>query len=457
MPFIPITVEGLRIGLYIRLECSWWNHPFAKSKFKVTSQNEIKTIKGIPKVKLFYDPELSDPEEGPELEMAPGVSDTAVGKPTQESHEREEEAIRREQVQTCEEHTAELQKTSYLYQQVFLQTKLALKRISDGHVAGTKTAEQVVHSLIHSLNKPETSMAIIDILASSKTDNPFIAHALNVCVVSLLVGKEYHLEDDELYALGLAGLLHDLGKQNFPTMLRMKRVGLTNGEQQEWSGHPDLGKGAVERFPAIPAATAQAVYQHHERLDGSGFPLGLQGDDISFFAQVVMAADEYDHLCHQADQAKSLTPAEALSYLYDQYIVDKLSAVSDMIQQMMNENDDASNATGIPADGDGNGIDSLQTKAELSEEVIVSMVRALGVYPPGSCVELTNGSMGLVTAVNFEERTKPCVMIYNLGVPRKEAKVIDLINNDELSIVHSIRPQHLPREVHAYFFSGRPV
>jgi len=298
---------------------------------------------------------------------------------------------------------------------------------------------------------------MIDILASSKTDDPFSAHALNVCVVSLLVGMEYHLDNDELYALGLAGLLHDLGKQNFPPMLRVKRVGLTKGEQQEWSGHPDLGKGAVERFPAIPAATAQAVYQHHERLDGSGFPLGIQGDDISFFAQVVMAADEYDHLCHQADQAKSLTPAAALSYLYDTYTVEKLTAVSDMIQQMMHENDDASNATGIPADGDGNGIDSLQTKAELSEEVIVSMVRALGVYPPGSCVELTNGSMGLVTAVNFEERTKPCVMIYKLGVPRKEAKVIDLINNDELSIVHSIRPQHLPREVHAYFFSGRPV
>ncbi len=455
MPFIPITVEGLRIGLYIRLECSWWNHPFAKNKFKIISLKEIKTLKGIRKVKLFYDPELSDPEEEPELETAPGASDKAVAAPTQDDRDRKEEDIRKEQVQACEEHTAEIQKVSYLYQQVLAQTKIAMKRISDGHAAGIKSGDQVVISLLHSLNKPETSMAMIDILAFSQADDPFMAHALNVCIVSILVGKEYHLQDDELYALGLAGLLHDLGKQNFPSMLRMKRSGLTKGERQEWLGHPDLGKAAVGRFSAIPAATVQAVYQHHERLDGSGFPLGLQGDEISFFAQVVMAADEYDHLCHQADPSKSLTPAEALSYLYDHYIVDKLMAVSDMIQQRINENDDASNATGIPADGDGNGPDILPGKAELSEEVIVSMVRALGVYPPGSLVELTNGSMGLVTGVNPEERTKPCVMICLPSVPRKEARVVDLTNEEELAIVHSIRPQHLPRDVYAYFFSGR--
>ena len=113
--------------MYIRLECSWWNHPLARSKFTVISQKEIKTIKDIRKVKLFYDPELSDPEEEPELETAPGAPDTAVGVPTQEDREQEEEDIRKEQLQACKEHTAELQKTSYLYQQMFTQTRLAMK------------------------------------------------------------------------------------------------------------------------------------------------------------------------------------------------------------------------------------------------------------------------------------------------------------------------------------------
>jgi len=74
--------------LYIRLECSWWNHPLARSKFTVISQKEIKTIKGIRKVKLFYDPELSDPEEEPEIETVPGAPDTAVGGPIQEDRRK---------------------------------------------------------------------------------------------------------------------------------------------------------------------------------------------------------------------------------------------------------------------------------------------------------------------------------------------------------------------------------
>jgi len=455
MAFIPITVEGLRIGLYIRLECSWWNHPFAKSKFKIVSEKEIKTIKGIGKVKLFYDPDLSDPEEEDSNKAAQDGSEAAVLEPTELDREREEENLRKAQVQACEDHMAELQKASYLYQQVIAQTKISMKRISDGHAAGIKSADQVVSTLIHSLNKPDSSIAMIDIMTSLRSDDdPFLVHGLNVCIVSLMVGREYQLGEDDLHALGLAGLLHDLGKQNFPSMYRMKRSGLSKNEQQEWFKHPDYGGKMVERFSAIPKATVQAVYQHHERLDGSGFPLGIQSDDISFFAKIIMAADEYDHLCHQAVQSKSLAPAEALSYLYDHYIVDKLTAVGDKINHLMDEPDLESNATGNSVKDDGNGEDSSLPTAELSEEVVVSMVRALGVYPPGSVVELTNGFMGLVVGVNSEERTKPSVMMCTPDLPRNEARVIDLAQ-DEISIVHSVRPQNLPQHVHDYLYSGR--
>jgi hypothetical protein len=168
-----------------------------------------------------------------------------------------------------------------------------------------------------------------------------------------------------------------------------------------------------------------------------------------------MVADEYDHLCHQADQSKSLTPAEALSRLYDHYIMKNLMTVRDRIDGMMNENVLEPNVAGTPVEGNGTGEHTIQDKAEFSEEIVVSMVRALGVYPPGSLVELTNGSMGLVTGVNSEERTKPCVMVCFPGVPRKEARIIDLTHDDQLSIVQNIRPQHLPQDVHEYFFSNR--
>ncbi|MDA0738920.1 MAG: DUF3391 domain-containing protein [Nitrospirae bacterium] len=455
MAFIPLKIGDLRIGLYIKLECSWWNHPFAKNKFKVTSKKEIATIKGMRKVTLFYDPELSDPEEVVTVETVAEIPESINGGPNQEELERQEEELRKEQIQACEDHTAELQKASYLYQQAIAQTKIAIKRISDGHAAGIKSADQVVSTLIHSLNSPGTSMAIIDIMTSSEAGDPFLAHALNVCIVSVLVGKEYQLDETDLYALGLAGLLHDVGKQNFPTMLRDKHFGLTKMEHQEWVKHPTLGHGVLERFPSIPEAAVLAVHQHHERLDGSGFPLGLQGDDISFFAKILMAADEYDHLCHQADHSKNLTPAEALSYLYDHYIVDKLMAVSDTINNLMNEGlVESKSVEDSSAKEEAVAAEQVSENAELSEEVVVYMVRALGVYPPGSFVELTNGAVGLVTGVSTEERTKPCVMICTPNVPRQEARVVDLAK-DEIAIVHSIRPQHLPKHVQHYLLAGR--
>jgi len=456
MAFIPLKKGELRIGLYIKLECSWWNHPFAKSKFKITSKKEINTIKGMRKVTLFYDPELSDPEEQSPEEIMVETLEAGDTEPSQEERERQEEAIRMEQIQACVEHTAELQKASYLYQQSISQTKIALKRISDGHAAGIKSADQVVSTVIHSLNSPGTSMAIIDILTSSETEDPFLAHALNVCIVSCLVGKEYGLEEHELYALGLAALLHDLGKQNFPTMLRTKRLGLTKNEQQEWLKHPTMGHDALTRFPSIPEEAVLAVQQHHERLDGSGFPLGLKDEEISFFAKIIMAADEYDHLCHQADHSKSLTPAEALSYLYDHYIVDKLMAVSDTIDCLLNDSavaQEGGEASSVSVEEE---VTAVNDNAELSEEVVVYMVRALGVYPPGSFVELTNGSVGLVTGVSTEERTKPCVMICTPNVSRQEARVVDL-SKDDIAIVHSIRPQHVPKHVQQFLCGDRSV
>jgi len=455
MAFIPIHVDELRVGLFIKLECSWWNHPFAKSKFKISSSKEIKIIKGIRKAKLYYDPDLSDPEEEQTSETNQADRKTDAVARTIEEREREQEEIRKDQIRACEEHTAELQKSSYLYQQVFAQTKIALKRIGDGHAAGIKSAEQVISSLLHSLNKPESSMALIDILTSMETDDPFVAHALNVSIVSLLVGKDYQLEEDELHALGLTGLLHDIGKLNSSSMVRMKRSGMTKNELEEFSKHPGWGKEAVARFPAIPESAGLAIFQHHERLDGSGFPLGLKADEISFFAKIVMVADEYDHLCHQSHAAKSLTPSEALSHLYDHFVVDNLNAVGDTINDMLIGNQETPESDTNVSGDDETRPAPIQDRAELSEEIIAYMVRALGVYPPGSLVELSNGSVGLVTGANSEERTKPCVMICSPHTPRKEAPVIDLNKEKDLSIVHSVRPQHLPKEIHDYVYAGR--
>ena len=129
-----------------------------------------------------------------------------------------------------------------------------------------------------------------------------------------------------------------------------------------------------------------------------------------------MVVDEYNHLCHQADLSKSLTPSEALSDLYN----------------------------------DGH----VAQRDRLSEEIIVALVRVLGVYPPGSVVKLSNGSLGLVTSVNFEDRTKPQVMVCTPEQPKEEAMVVDLAQ-EVITIVQSLHSRDLPKEIQEYFFATR--
>jgi len=133
MGFIPMTVEELQIGMYIRLECSWWNHPFAKSKFKIRSTKEIETLRGIKKVKLFYDPGLSD------LNIAEDTHSQTNGSSSEEEQAENAEVLsdqkseadgKEEQIQACRDHAAHIEKGGILYQQGLGQAKMEADQAS---------------------------------------------------------------------------------------------------------------------------------------------------------------------------------------------------------------------------------------------------------------------------------------------------------------------------------------
>ncbi len=419
MGFIPMTVEELQIGMYIRLECSWWNHPFAKSKFKIRSTKEIETLRGIKKVKLFYDPGLSD------LNIAEDTHSQTNGSSSEEEQAENAEVLsdqkseadgKEEQIQACRDHAAHIEKGGILYQQGLGQAKMALKRISDGYATGLKSADQIVKSFQDALQTKETSMALMDIMITTPSEDCFIAHSLNVSILAMMVGRDFEMSDEEIYAMGLGALLHDIGKEQLPSSIRRKRPGFTKMEQNEWRRHATMGEESVARYTGLPPESLDIITQHHERLNGSGFPKGLKGEQVSRMAQIVMVVDEYDNLSSRFNVERNLTPAEALSNLYN--------------------------------DGQAQG------EGELSEEMIVALVQIFGVYPPGTFVELDDGTLGLVTGVNSEDRTKPRVMVCTPDVSKEEAMVIDLGQKD-CAIVQSLHPQEILDKAKEYFFGSR--
>ncbi len=118
-------------------------------------------------------------------------------------------------------------------------------------------------------------------------------HSIDVAMISLIMAVELGYNDEELFNLGLGAFLHDVGKLLIPKYIIQKPKSLTDMEIAYMQQHCDLGITFLEQF-RLPKECTDIVLQHHERLDGSGYPNGLKGDEISPNARIVMVADAAD-------------------------------------------------------------------------------------------------------------------------------------------------------------------
>ncbi|MDT7042935.1 HD-GYP domain-containing protein [Candidatus Nitronereus thalassa] len=429
MPFKPLKTEDLAQGMFVKLDCSWWRHPFATNKFKVTSQKDLETIKKITNLKLFYDPNLSDvlppSEEDPDSsvtarEIVPEVAPIPES-PVEAKVEREEDSDilpgdRKERTKAFKERRDQIKRSEEAYQESTKQAKVALKNLSAGDPRGLQSAEKILTNLTKSLSSERTLMALLEVMNSTEIDDPLYFHVMNVCVLSLLVGKELELEQADLMHLGLGALSHDIGFLNLPRQLRLTKPGFVH-QAADPSLHIEQGLKSVLKMEDFPEASIKIIAQHHERLNGSGHPNQLAGDEISLLAKIVMAVDEYDDLCNNPNRQQNHTPYEALSQLYKNASV---------------------NQTG-----------------EFDPNILVVLIKALGVYPPGTVVELSDGSVGVVVSINSNTRTKPQIMLYVPNVSYDEAVIVDLAKEEGLTIQKSLKPKELSRAVREYLSPHR--
>ena len=428
------NLEELRIGLYVKLECSWWAHPFATSRFKIASQKDIEIIRGIRKLKLYYDPELSDPlappnqeidiSEIPELdEPVEGETfsdeDSLLSLPNEEEALEDEpielvdipdpEEIKKNRKRVYQDRKTHLKKVEDAYWKVLGKSKDIFKRIGTGHHAAVKNAAQLVSNVGSVLKHEQATMTLMDIVSSTGMAEGLSSHALNVCIMSSIIGREMGLSPEELHMLGLGALFHDMGKRLLPMKVKFHATGITmEPDPESVKLHPEKGRELMAKFKDFPRESLEAIMQHHERLDGSGYPKGLTKDKISLFAQIVMVADEYDELCNAAELENSLTPHEALSQLYRH-------------------------------------IDSKHQK--FSKQVILTLIQTMTVFPPGTLVELSDGTIGQVISVNLQNPTRPLLLSSHFEGSRQEALMIDLVEEGNLSIAKSLRPSEVPPKI----------
>lgn len=387
--FISKTPDELALGMYVHLNCSWFKHPFPTNNFKISTQDQLATIRSLGLSNVLVDPRQSNPE------LFDSVAMEAVL-----TADEQAEAID-PILSLAADYSETIHLASQMYKQVLRRSGQILKTINAGSEEGVAAAKAMVDALSGLLIESSQFNAVASLLAASEIDNVSVLHAVNVSTLSMVLGRELQLSHDEIRFLGMAGLLHDLGEHRIPVRILRNRTHLSQEELQELQLHPDYTVEQLRRLCQFPKEILDIIRCHHERLDGSGYPARLRGSQISLPARILLVVDEYDSLLHKRRDSETLMPSEALGQIY------------------------------------------AKTRTQFPDDVVVALIKTVGVYPPGSIVELSDGKIGLVLNLNMESRMRPMVLLYDPSASSARPNVIDLATEQDRSIVRGLSKQTL--------------
>ncbi len=408
-----LSVDQLQIGLYVYLDLKWFEHPFAFSHFKIKSEDQIQTIRKLGVKTLRFSPELSDARPQAPAGVAPAVSPTAsdaVVNPTPEpSPVMQAKRAMMAQMQLRRQAAARIESA-------FVNTANTLRDIEKNMYVRPQETVQQATKLVKDiadaiLIAPELA---IHVMGDKIGGEELYFHSLNVTMLSIMMARDLKLPVDVASVLGLGALMHDIGRKEVPDKILLKTEALTQAERNFYEMHCQFGVEIGQRMHLPPAALT-IIREHHELYDGSGYPAKLKGESINLLARMVVIANYYDELCNPPALADALTPHEALSLMFAKH------------------------------------------RGKFDPKLLQVFIRCLGVYPPGTIVQLSNGALGMVATVNTARPMKPVVMVYDAEVAKEEAILLDMDRETEFNIAKAIRPAQVPREVYNYLSPRKRV
>ncbi|HOI50875.1 HD-GYP domain-containing protein [Azonexus caeni] len=394
-----VPVDRLQPGVFISITgVGWLDHPFLLNRFRLTSHDQIKVLRSLGLKEIEWDPARSTAQPLPEQKALPPEEDFSAAVMASMIHDKRE---RTERVRAQREGLARCER---LYEQEANGVHDILRDLGSRPAESYGKAKNTVGRMVGSLIGSQ-SVAIH--LVNMKVKEPGMAqHAMNVAVLSLLLGRALGLEEEEMRWLGLGAMFHDIGKLEVPARV-LRNSQRTHAEEQFYQAHVGYGIKHVSVIPELPVGVRNAIACHHERWDGSGFPNRLQAGRIPRLARIVAIANRYDNLCNPFDLSTARTPGEAVAHMFKR---------------------------------EGSHYDP---------ELLQLFVKSVGVYPPGCFVALNDGSVGLVVETNSSDLLHPLVMLHDPGVPRSEALLVDLREAD-VKIDSVLNPAKLPVEVVEY-------
>lgn len=411
-----VSPDQLRLGLYIELELGWMAHPFPKGSFKITSERQIETIRGLGLQRVRYVPSRSDPLQPVPVPPAATVGDAAAaampeaGDAAAPAAAPAKPALTPEQ-QRRAEHAALLdaqRRDLALCDQQFGAAIRRYRNVLDTLKARPLEAAAQCREMVglmvgDMLGQGESS---IRLLSESMGDRACM-HPVNVTILSLLLGKALGVSSEDMHDLGMAAFLHDAGKTQLPDRVRWVDANFSPAEYKLYQDHVAHGVVIAKRLE-LSGGAMRAIAQHHEAIDGSGFPSRTKGENIGLPGKILALVNRYENMCNPYRPAAAVTPHEALSLIFS------------------------------------------QMKSRFDETVLAAFIRMMGVYPPGSVVQLSDDRYALVVSVNSARPLKPRVIVHDASVPKEQALIMDLEQADTPGIRRSLKPAVLPKAAMDY-------
>lgn len=398
-----ISPTQLRVGLYVHLDVGWMDHPFTFSNFKIQDAEQIEKIKAIGLKKLRFDPKRSDVAP---LSLTPEQAPVATPAPQPQAAEpKVEEKPKPTDVKTAR--LVQLHQSIEENKEKFNAAKNITKQATEQFIENPEASIAMANEVVTDIVGVALTESDIAIHAMSQQDESDYQHNLNTMVLSLMLSKTLDLSKDDAHTLGVAALFHDIGKLKIQPEILTKTT-LTDAEQEMYRAHTVIG-AQLALDAGLSERTADIILSHHELTDGSGYPKQLNGDNIDMLARVVSLVNAYDNLCNPLDINQAQTPYEALAHLF------------------------------------------AHQRHQYDEVILKRMIKTLGIYPPGSMVQLSTGMYANVISGNVSHPLRPFVMLHETNKANGEPTIIDLREEPTMNISICLRPNQLPPEVLDFF------